>query len=218
MSRYAKNKGIPNVRTYTNAKVLRDVQIDDLILRSGLDEITLSLNGPTAETYARIKGSDGFERVEHNIKQFLTRKRELKRIKPFVNLHLLALTDQTYDIDAFTEEWKPLLGPGDSLALKASHNFAGQVNETGYGFLDDGSDRSACGQLWSYLFVARTGEVSPCCVDPFKKLVIGNVIDSTLEQLWQSSVLNADAGVSPVRPLRETASLHKLSDLALFHY
>jgi len=190
MSRYAKDKGIPIVRTYTNAIALGRKRIEDLLLCSGFDEITLSLNGPTAKTYTRIKGSDDFERVVSNIKRFLRRKKELRQAKPFVNLSLLGLTDEAYDMDAFADEWRPLLGRGDRLVLKRSHDFAGQVSESGYGVLEDGGHRGVCGQLLNYLFVARAGEVSPCCVDPFKRLSIGNVLDSDLAELWKSLMLN----------------------------
>jgi radical SAM protein with 4Fe4S-binding SPASM domain len=189
MSRYAKERGVRIVRTYTNAKSLNRDRTDELLLDSAVDEITLSLNGADAESYARIKGSTDFEHVVGNIKHFLGRKRELRRIKPFVNLHLLALTDQDYDVDAFAAEWQPLLGPGDCLASKPSHNFAGQVAGPDYGVLEDGGARSACGQLWSYLFVARAGEVSPCCIDPFQRLALGNAFDSDLEELWGSPAL-----------------------------
>jgi len=194
MSRYAKSKGIPIVRTYTNARSLDREYTDELLVDSGFDEITLSLNGSTAETYTLIKGSNDFERVQGNIKYFLKRKRELRRSKPFANVHVLALADHVHDMEAFVEEWKPLLSRGDYLALKPSHSFAGQVADPVFGAFEDSVDRSPCGQLWNLLFVARGGEVSPCCVDPFKRLAIGNVRDSSLDELWQSSALKQMRG------------------------
>ena len=194
MSRYAKSKGIPIVRTYTNARSLGREHTDELLLHSGFDEITLSLNGPTPETYEKIKGSNDFERVRSNIRYFLERKRELRRSRPFVNVHVLALASHEHDMDAFVAEWKSLLSRGDCLALKPSHSFAGQVADPAFGALEDHGDRRPCGQLWNLLFVARGGEVSPCCVDPFKRLAIGNVRDSSLGELWRSSMLEQMRG------------------------
>jgi radical SAM protein with 4Fe4S-binding SPASM domain len=187
MSRYVKSKGIPYTRTYTNGVLLNKQNTDKLLLESGFDEITLSLNAPTQEIYKRIKNNQPYNLVTENIEYFLMRRKFLKRKTLFVNLQLLKLNNVSYPIEDFNKKWMPLLKPGDCITIKYSHSFAGQVNVPGVGKVFGPRERSPCAQLSMYLFVSWNGDVVPCCVDPLKKLKIGNIGSSSLKDLWHSS-------------------------------
>jgi radical SAM protein with 4Fe4S-binding SPASM domain len=187
MSRYVKNKKIPLVRTYTNCLLLNKQKTEELLLESGFDEITLSLNAPTQDIYEGITKRRHYKSVTQNIEYFLMRRKALKARRPFVNLQLLRLKDVSFKIEEFIMNWMPLLKAGDCISLKASHSFAGQVNDPGVGTIVDARIRVPCGQLWNYLNVSWNGDVTPCCADPFRKLRIGNVCDSSLKDLWHSS-------------------------------
>lgn len=189
LSVYAKRRGIPIVRTYSNCKSLTGLRAEAVLRRAAFDELTLSLNGTSPETHRLIKGDDDYARAKQNVRRFLARKRELRAHKPFLNLTFLALRGVSHDLSALAAEWMPLLGPGDCVRLKGSHDYAGQVSGAHFGTLSRTVTRRPCGQLWNYLFVARGGQVSPCCVDPFKQLSIGNVHDSTLRSCWESAAL-----------------------------
>lgn len=185
MSRYVKDKGIPIVRTYTNCLLLKQ-KTKEILLESGFNEITLSLNAPTQETYERIKESRHYEPVMENIEYFLMKRKAHKIRTPFVNLQLLKLNNVSYGIREFAKNWMPLLKHGDCISIKDSHSFAGQVNDPGVGGMSEPAERVPCGQLWNFLAISWNGDVTPCCADPFKKLKIGNVRDSSLKDLWHS--------------------------------
>lgn len=187
MSLYAKSKGIPLVRTYTNCILLNKQMTEEFLQQSGFDEITLSLNAPTHEIYERIKNSSQYEHVTENVEYFLMRKKALKKRTPFVNLQLLKIKDVSFQIEEFVNNWKPLLKPGDCISVKESHSFAGQVSDPGVGTLVYPCKRAPCGQLWNFLAISWNGDVTPCCVDSFKKLKIGNVRDASLKDMWNSS-------------------------------
>lgn len=186
MSRYAKTKMIPFVRTYTNCILLKQ-NAEELLLKSGFDEITLSLNAPTQEVYARMTKSQQYKLVTENIEYFLMRRKALRARTPFVNLQLLKLNDVSLHIEEFIKNWRPLLKSGDCISIKKSHSFAGQVNDPGVGGVFESTKRVPCGQLWNHLSISWNGDVTPCCADPFKKLKVGNVCDYSLRNLWHSS-------------------------------
>jgi radical SAM protein with 4Fe4S-binding SPASM domain len=188
LSRYAKDQGVPIVRTYTNCKTL-DERGEAILTEGAFDEITLSLNGVSNRSYLKIKGEDDYERVAENVRRFLRRKRELGLRRPFVNLTFLALGGESYDLEELAAEWRPLLGPGDCVRLKPSHNFAGQVRGRHFGGVAPDAPRVPCGQLWNLLHVARAGQVSPCAVDPFKQLAIGDASTTSLRRIWESDAL-----------------------------
>lgn len=187
MSRYAKSKKTPFVRSYTNCVLLNKQMTDEILVKPGFDEMTLSLNAPTQEIYERIRKNRYYKLVTENIEYFLLRRIVLKTKTPFVNLQLLRLKDVPLNPEAFIHKWLPLLKLGDCISMKDSHSFAGQVNDPGVGTMGTSARRLPCGQLWNYLFISWNGDVSPCSSDPFKKLKIGNVGNTSLKDLWHSS-------------------------------
>lgn len=188
MSFYVKKKKIPIVRTYTNGVLLKE-KSEDILLNSGFDEITLSLNSATQMIYEKITKSLQYMRVTDNIKYFLQKRKSLKKRIPFVNLQLLKLNDVSFDKEEFIRYWKPSLKFGDCISIKESHSFAGQVDDPRVRKVFKVTKRVPCGQLWNVLFIAWNGDVTPCCVDPFKKLKIGSCCNSSLLDLWRSSAM-----------------------------
>lgn len=185
MSKFAKSKGIPKVRLITNAILLTRQKTVEILEDSGFDEIGLSLDAVTKETYQRIKKSSNFQTVQENIAHFLNQKK--KQWKPFVSLHILKMRETASEIDDFLKKWSPLLGKGDHILLKDVHNFAGQVEDTRLEEQIYRTKRFPCRQLWEFFYVSWNGDVMPCCMDVFRKLKIGNLYKSSLEELWNSS-------------------------------
>ncbi len=189
MSKFAKSKGIPKVRVITNAILLTREKTAEILKDSGFDEIGLSLDAVTQETYQKIKGSSNFQTVQDNIAHFLNQKKEKKRWKPFVSLHILKIRETVSEINDFLKKWSPLLGKGDRILIKDVHNFAGQVEDRRLEEQIYKAKRFPCRQLWEFLYISWNGDVMPCCMDVFRKLKIGNLCKSSLEELWNSSFI-----------------------------
>lgn len=187
MIKFAKNKGIPKVRLVTNAIFLTKQKTEEILEDSGLDEIHFSLDALTEETYQKIKRSSNFQTVQGNIAHFLNQKGN--RGRPFVSLHILKMRETVSEVDDFLKKWSPLLGKGDYILLKDVHNFAGQVKDRRLGDQIYTNKRLPCRQLWEFLYVSWNGDVMPCCMDPFKRLKIGNLYRSPLEELWNSPLI-----------------------------
>ncbi|HET7500941.1 MAG TPA: radical SAM protein, partial [Kofleriaceae bacterium] len=56
------------------------------LVAAGLDELRISIDAGTAETYAQIRGSDRFDRVQHNVAMVAAIKRALGVDTPRVSL------------------------------------------------------------------------------------------------------------------------------------
>lgn len=187
MSKLAKRKRIPYVRLITNAILLTRQKTPQILADSGLDEIGLSLDAATQRTYQKIKRSSKFQIAQENIPYFLNQKK--KRWKPFVSLHILKMRETAGEISDFVKKWSSLLGKGDHIFIKDVHNFAGQVEDRRLEEQIHRRERYPCRQLWEFLYVSWNGDVMPCCMDVFKKLKLGNLRNSSLQQLWDSSFL-----------------------------
>ena len=189
MSKFAKSKGIPNVRLITNAVLLTRQKTEEILEDSGFDEISLFLDAVTKETYQKIKNSSSFQTVKENIIHFLRQKKKMNRWKPFVKLHILKMRETVSEIGDFLKKWSPLLGNGDYILVKDVHTFAGQVEDRRLEEQIYRGERFPCRQLWEFLYISWNGDVMPCCMDAFKKLKIGNIRKSSLKELWNIPLL-----------------------------
>ncbi|HEV8615665.1 MAG TPA: radical SAM protein [Methylomirabilota bacterium] len=68
------------------------------LVDAGLDELRVSLDATTPETYARVRGVDAFARVVSNLEAFATLRRERGTLTPRVSLWFTALRDNIEEI------------------------------------------------------------------------------------------------------------------------
>ena len=151
------------------------------------DEIGFSLDALTEETYKKIKKGGNFQTVQGNIDNFL--KRKGNRGRPFVSLHILKMRETISEIDGFLKKWMPLLGRGDHILVKDVHDFASQVEDRKTIEQTHSDKRLPCRQLWNFLYVTWDGDVIPCSMDPHRKLKIGRLDQSSLQELWNGPLI-----------------------------
>ena len=68
------------------------------LIDAGLDELRVSLDATTPETYARVRGVDAFAKVVANLERFAGTKREAGAAHPRVSLWFTALRDNIDEI------------------------------------------------------------------------------------------------------------------------
>jgi len=175
MFRIAKSAGIPTVRVVTTALLLTKDKINTILESPGLDQISISLDAFTPETYQKVKGSPHFQKVLANIEYFLNQRNERGCWKPFVNLHILKMKETAAEIKDFVKKWEPKLEKGDQILIKGFHTFSGSVKDRRVEPSEDKGKRFPCRQIWELCYISWDGDVMPCCVDVLKKLKIGSL-------------------------------------------
>jgi len=68
------------------------------LIDSGLDELRVSFDATTAETYARVRGADAFEKVLGNLDRLHAHKRERGATNPRVSLWFTVIKDNIEEI------------------------------------------------------------------------------------------------------------------------
>ncbi len=189
MIAYASERGIM-VKLHTNATLL-DEKKSAQMLRSGLALVSFSFDGFDAQTYERYRKGASFHETVENILNFLRMKKELASRKPLVILEMMDLSsvDQRFSLrgkEDFLSRFEHL--PLDRFLLKQPHNFGGNVRLSLAG---DPSLRplTPCTILWHSLVVLWNGDVVPCPQDFFGELVMGNVRDTTLKDIFNTQKL-----------------------------
>jgi radical SAM protein with 4Fe4S-binding SPASM domain len=187
MIKYAKQNSVV-LKLHTNATLLNKKNAIR-ILESGLDFISFSFDGIDKETYERIRVGAKYEKTIDNIARFLTIKNQLKKKRPFTVLELMDFgkSDDSYDLTRLSEFKKRFKSLKlNRLTVKKPHNFAGNVDlhavitENAY---------SPCTFLWHSLVIFWNGDVSPCPQDFRGEIILGNVNDNTIQDIFNSDIL-----------------------------
>jgi sulfatase maturation enzyme AslB (radical SAM superfamily) len=101
-----------NVFITSNGSLLNEEMIDQLFsLRNNQYYFVFSLDASYRELYERIRVGGDFEKVERNVKYFLSKKRLGDIRNPYVVLQFIVMDINRHDQHAFYWKWEPYLGP-----------------------------------------------------------------------------------------------------------
>ncbi|MBT4260054.1 MAG: radical SAM protein [Nitrospina sp.] len=173
MIKYAKNKGVNYVVMNTNGTLLTDKMINRIV-NSKLDIIRFSIDG-SAETFKRVRGVE-LENIEKNIKKLKIIK-EKKRPELKMGVVFTVEEDTEGDAEEYINHWEKIV---DHVRLQPKLITSPRTEVCPEPF---GKDYGKLVVLWD-------GRVIPCCVDYNANLMIGNIQNDTIPNLWKSEKLN----------------------------
>ena len=181
--RYAADSGL-SCRLHTNATLLQG-KVAEEVLASGLQRLSVSLDGFSAEEYERNRIGASFEQVTGNLADFLERRRRRRRKTPRLTVEVMELSPEPGDAEKRREFARRFKRLGlDELAFKKPHNWAGYLGASG-----PAAPISACTFPWSALVVLFDGRVAPCPQDFFGRLPLGSASEQGLLETWNGPAL-----------------------------
>ncbi|MCF8332151.1 MAG: SPASM domain-containing protein, partial [Bacteroidales bacterium] len=186
------------VTSSTNAHFL-DRETCSRIIESGLDKLVISLDGVDQKTYQLYRKGGNIDKVMEGIKNIVFAKKKTGSRKPFIELQFLVLGSnehQTKDIRKLARKLNV-----DKLSLKTAQIYDYQKGNV---FIPENEAYSRykevspgkyviksklpnrCHRMWSSCVVTQSGEIVPCCFDKDAKHQMGNIIISSLKEIWYS--------------------------------
>lgn len=186
MISYAKEKGLL-VKLNTNATILSEEK-SRKILESGLDLISFSIDGYEKEVFERIRVGAHFEKVINNVRTFLQLKKERGYERPLTQIEIMEFlsysgTDVRKKRGSFFNKFKGL--SFDRTIFRKPHNVGGNVALTeAQGYMVHKKHYTPCSFPWYSLAIHWNGNVCPCPRDFMGDLVIGNVRNASLVEIW----------------------------------
>ncbi|MBD3165480.1 radical SAM protein [bacterium] len=186
------------VKLSTNVELLARGDLAERIVRAGLAELILSLDGTSAEAYNTYRVGGDFDHVREGIErvvaarqklgvrhplltwQFLLFKHTLEEIPEARRLarqwgvdHVVFKTAQLEDLSREEgETWLP-----DDPALR-------RYDLKGDRWVLRRSDRYFCNRIFASAVVQWDGTVVPCCFDKDGRYVVGNAADDGFPAVW----------------------------------
>lgn len=182
--RYAKEKKIPDIYLSTNGMILNE-RIAEQILESGLTRIWISIDAITPDTYKIVRKGGKYDRVVKNILYLLKIREEKGCPLPIIRTSFVRSKINQYEEERFVDFWK---GKTDSVMIQ---NFSNPyLEQSGYKELEEqyridfSEPMEECLQPFQRLFIGSTGNVYPCCSDYGQKMVMGNIYENSIKEIW----------------------------------
>jgi len=184
---YAQSRGII-CRIHTNATLLSE-SLSRRLLDSGLDVLSFSFDGYDASTYEKNRYPAKFDQTLEKIEQFLTLKRKGRKTKPYTVLQVMGAeaADPESKLKNFVShlESKGL----NRVVSRQPHNWGGAIPMTCETSRSKGRGLSCCTFPWYALVIYWDGRVGPCPQDFFGRIVLGDLMKSRLEEIWNGPVM-----------------------------
>jgi radical SAM protein with 4Fe4S-binding SPASM domain len=152
-----------------------------------VDTFKISLFGTTKEVYEKIHGRGlKFEKVMENIKGVFALPKDKR---PYIIMLFLVNKDNEHQVEAWKKQWEPL---ADEVMVWLPHNWAGKfvtASKKGYDENTETSPKSCGRPSKGNLVVRANGQVSMCCFDFNRDLLIGDLRQQTLKQVLAGEAL-----------------------------
>ncbi len=171
-----------------------------VLARAGVDRITISVLAANKETYQNITRSKKFDSLESNLFGLIKIRDNESPCRTRVFLRYLVGDETRDELQAFKDKWE---GTGFSLEIRPRHNIGGKYKGTNISsevFIK----RWPCYHLWFAPGITFNGDFTVCCNDPKHEMVIGNVSESTVAELWQGEKMRE------IRQIHKSATYEKI--------
>ncbi len=194
---FAKGLGIRKVKFFTNASLLGDKKINEL-LDAGVDEIKVSIDGASRETFEAVRVGLKYDEVTGNIMKLVKARNERGRASPAVKINFVVRDANRHEKDLFSRQWKDVV---DRIYYDEEHNWSGDGAGPAAGEI-----LHACLRVWNTFTVLWDGRAALCCLDFDGREIFGDLNSQTIGEVWQGPRLRA---------IREMHSRRDFSSLAI---
>jgi radical SAM protein with 4Fe4S-binding SPASM domain len=201
MVRYAKEKGIPEVIINTNGLLLDALKMEDLV-NSKLDSILISIDGSDKETYEKIRKGGNYDILDNNIRELIRIRNKNGLQFPKVKLHAVRMKENCDSIDLLREIYSGIV---DDIHISNETPFFDTDRNEKYEEEIRKAKRKSCSQLWQRLAISWNGDVAMCCNDWIPQIVLGNIDEKSIYDIWHGEKLNY------IRDLHRQMKFEKIS-------
>ncbi len=184
--------------TSTNAHFLHDA-LARQVVESGLDRLIISIDGTTQEVYEQYRVHGKLEKVLDGTRNIVKWKKELKSNTPHVIFQFLVVRPNEHQIEEVKKLGKEM--GVDEVRFKTAQVYNYENGNplipendkySRYRKNSDGSYEvknsldNHCWRMWSACVITWDGKVVPCCFDKDAEHQLGDLNQTSLEEVWNS--------------------------------
>ncbi|MEI7597087.1 MAG: radical SAM/SPASM domain-containing protein [Bacteroidota bacterium] len=196
---YARTKNLYTI-TSTNGHYINNENVEGII-KSGLSEIIISLDGTTQEVYEKYRIGGNLNKVIKSIELLAATKKKLKVQTPFITIQFLITSANEHQVDEIKKIYKRI--GANYLALKTTqiYNFENgnslipkNLNYSRYKknksnkYEIKSKLKNRCYRLWRTTVLCWDGEIVPCCFDKDVEFPLGNLTEHLFANIWRNKL------------------------------
>ena len=169
----------PKIVLVTNATLLTEKIIDQIITSNGIDRIQFSIDGGTKESFEWLRRGANWESV-------------LKTVVLFLNKNNGKIETGLITIDMgakFSEDFQKIINMANYFDFRSPHNWTGQEKLEDF-TVNKKFNPNPCWFVSRDIVILWNGDVTSCCADLHGRGVFGNIKNNNLFYLWKSGRLN----------------------------
>lgn len=178
-----KDAGVKHVNISTNGQLLTRETAKDL-LSAGLDDLRISIDGFSKETYEAIRVGLDYEIVRDNVLS-LIEMRDASDYDMQIRIRMVEMEINKGEKQDFYKFWSSKLRTTDKVQCMPMHTWSGTIRPEDQARIDFFSDKP-CISVFTSFTVNYNGEVQLCDSDVEQKYVVGDVRKSSIREIWQS--------------------------------
>jgi len=197
MVKVANDQGI-YTSTSTNAHYLNPENAR-LTIESGLDKITISVDGTSQASYERYRVGGDFEKVIEGTKELIKQKRVRRKNHPHIVWQFVVFKSNEKEIETIKKLGKALgvnevkIKTAQIYDFENGHDLIPE-NQTYSRYSKDPSGTykiknnllNECWRMWQGCVITWDGKVVPCCFDKDATHQLGNLKNQSFKEVWNN--------------------------------
>lgn len=199
MIKYSESKNIYTTLS-TNGHFINKENAREII-KSGLKEIIISLDGATQEVYEKYRVGGNLNKVLNGIKNLVESKKEFNSKHLKIKVQFLVFKHNEHQINEVKKLCKTLyvdkldiktaqIYNAKNVNLSPSNNKYSRYKNLNGELIIKNKLKNKCFRIWSTMVITWQGKVIPCCFDKNNHHIIGNLIGRNTLLLWKSKKFN----------------------------
>ena len=193
----ARDAGIIDIWLHSNANLLTPKRSKELI-EAGVDKLNISIDAVTEETYNKVRPGGKLKIVEDNLRNFLEIKKEMNRPDIRVRVSFVYCDVNAHERDAFIQKSKNhvnVVAVQSMIEMSVFENPLKFLHQRDPSLSDQNYlNNFTCDNVWTVPVIDTDGYLAACGmpIRPSTRddLVIGNILETPLSELWHSEKLN----------------------------
>lgn len=179
---FAKAHGFMDVIMTTNGVLFTKEKVQRVI-EAGVTHILFSVDAATKETYDKVRIGGDFDRVLNAIELVRRVRSSRNSVLPIIRASFVQNRLNQHETEAFRERFSGLVDYAEIQGFSRYYGYTDQLIPSGSSPVED----FTCNEPWRKLIVRVNGDVLPCCTFYGYELVLGNLRDFSLFDLFNSS-------------------------------
>lgn len=198
MIELAKKKDIFIV-TSTNGHFFSRKGDVERLIRSGLDELIICLDGASQETLSKFRKNCDFEEIVAGIRSVVEEKRAQKSKTPKVVIQFIVMSHNEHEIELVRDLYEDL--GADELSIKSvgissDERFRELLPKDpkysryqhGEGTIRLKEASRGCSLIYKNPVINWNGDIVPCCYDLYSKHIFGNCFEEGgIDRVWNNA-------------------------------